>query len=329
MPFLPVRAMILPLAIAVSSPYSFAQVQRANSQTPVTLSPKPTLAVAQHSGRQSGKQGEFLVQSPATQEYEIRLLQAPSNVGDRARLVSQDSTLMTSKIVLGDRVEQKVEKSALALVADVTVLTVNSEKQATSLSLEVIQSKATQDNAETVPFREGTTIVASIQNGKTVFTINGDGVEEQLAESLSNIVDFNNTGESDDAAFGTSTPKRIGESWSINPVYLAESFPDVNPQNIRGTMTLNDVIDGFLLISGLVQIDNALSSRLPPNQFTVEKDEALLELSLRSPIDTNNKDLDRTLRFTGSIHASAKMNSSVRMEITSEATTSWQIRGIE
>lgn len=294
--------LILPLAATAFSPFMLIQTQKADAAPKPGIMMKDSTFAIEHSMNQGhGKSDVLLVQSPAAQAYEIRL-DAPflSNIGDRFRLSSQDSAVTTSRLIDGDRVEETVDKSGLELVAEVTVLTIDSEQQATSLSLRVIRSTANQNDTETVPFSAGTTIIASIQNGTMVFSINGKVIEGSLAESLSNIVDLNNE-DDDDAAFGTLTPKRIGESWSVNPEYMAASFPDVNPQNIRGTMMLNDVTDGFLLISGLVQIDNALSAKLPPDRFTVEQDEAVLELITRLPLDTTNQNLDRTMKFTSSV----------------------------
>ncbi|WP_179228410.1 hypothetical protein [Leptolyngbya ohadii] len=322
--------LILPLAATAFSPFMLIQTQKADAAPKPGIMMKDSTFAIEHSMNQGhGKSDVLLVQSPAAQAYEIRL-DAPflSNIGDRFRLSSQDSAVTTSRLIDGDRVEETVDKSGLELVAEVTVLTIDSEQQATSLSLRVIRSTANQNDTETVPFSAGTTIIASIQNGTMVFSINGKVIEGSLAESLSNIVDLNNE-DDDDAAFGTLTPKRIGESWSVNPEYMAASFPDVNPQNIRGTMMLNDVTDGFLLISGLVQIDNALSAKLPPDRFTVEQDEAVLELITRLPLDTTNQNLDRTMKFTSSVQASVKTNPSVRMEIFYESSNSLQIRSIE
>ncbi|MDJ0706668.1 MAG: hypothetical protein QNJ46_25640 [Leptolyngbyaceae cyanobacterium MO_188.B28] len=329
----PIRLFALSLATLSISTASLIQTYKTHPIKPAIASseaPLPSIGDQAEDPRQ--KTGDLLTQDAVIPEqtYEIHIVR-PSEVGERYRLSTKGSSSIRSKVLLDNQiVNNEGEESTLDLVADVTILEVNDTQQPTSAELNVIQSRLLQNNAESIPFSEGTNILATVENEETVFKINGEKIEGGLEEILSNAIAFlSKDNSNDNELFGTPTTKKIGETWNINTEAVADFLGDINSQDISGSVTLSKVEDGFLFLNSLITISNMLSSEFPPDKFTVEQDEFFVKFSTRLPIDLSNKDRDVDMNFSGSATANFRENPQMKVLVIFEERSSYQVRDME
>lgn len=104
----------------------------------------------------------------------------------------------------------------------------------------------TKTTAEKPILQPGQKILAKIQGHETTFIIDGKPADKSLAPLLNQFFHLTPSDEvTPDDVFGSTTPRRVGDSWPINPDRMAASFLDtqyeVDPKNISGTVHLASV----------------------------------------------------------------------------------------
>ena len=230
----------------------------------------------------------------------------------------------------GQEVERSRGASTLELQANVTVLDVNPDQQITSASFDVVQSKLTEGEIESVPFAQGTNILAFVQEGNTTFEIDGEAVAEDLAGILSVSIDLlDEGGPSDDDVFGTPNRQQVGSSWTVNSEAASATLDGVEPQDVSGSVTLNNVDNETLFISSLTNITNGLSSFLDQDEFIIQSDITVIEFSTQLPIEELDGNFDRTTSLTSSISANHIEDPQLRLEMIYEASVSSQLSNME
>jgi hypothetical protein len=96
------------------------------------------------------------------------------------------------------------------------------------------------DDAEQSILR-GTTVTSELKDGKTVFSMNGGEVPENVGAVLGQFM-FLSSGASADERFGTKVPRAVGEKWPMSAAATAAGFralgSNVDEKDITGTVSL-------------------------------------------------------------------------------------------
>ena len=267
-----------------------------------------------------------IAQADRVEEYQIQISR-PYEVGSIFSFSTRGAESISYEISQnGQEIDRSQESSTLDLQANVTVLDVNIDRQMTRVSFDVVQSKLIKGETESVPFTQGTTILAFVQDGNTIFEIDGETITEDLEGILSVSIDLlDEGGPSDDEVFGTLNRQQVGSSWNVNSEAASATFENVEPQDISGSITLNNVEDETLFISGLTNIDNGLSPFLGQDEFIVQSDTTVIEFSTQLPIEAQDGNFDRTTSLMSSISANYRDDSQLRLEMVYEASVETQL----
>ncbi|MEM1251547.1 MAG: hypothetical protein AAGI69_03870 [Cyanobacteria bacterium P01_H01_bin.21] len=271
-----------------------------------------------------------IAQADGVEEYQIQIAR-PYEVGNIFNFATRGTESISYAVLQNNQeIDRNQESSTLELQASVTVLDVNLDQQMTSVSFDVVQSKLINGETESVPFSQGTNILAFVQDGNTIFEIDGETITEDLEGILSVSIDLlDEGGPSDDEVFGTPNRQQVGSSWNVNSEAASATFENVEPQDISGSITLNAVEDEILFISGLTNIDNGLSPFLDQNEFIVQSDTTVIEFATQLPIEELDGNFDRTTSLTSSISANHRDDSQLRLEMIYEASVATQLTRME
>ncbi|HJQ24543.1 MAG TPA: hypothetical protein VKA60_11555 [Blastocatellia bacterium] len=241
----------------------------------------------------------FLVAVVAlAQDYEIHLSRL-SKVGAKHHLNATGSHAEYIEVTSGKRALRTTdEKFTYQLSADVTVLETDGKGHPTSESLVVVNSKLMKDGAERTFLPPGLVLVAAVEDGKTVFKMDGKPLDKETSKVLSSAISLYTGGLDDEEIFGTRSRKRVGESWPINPdaavAMLKELGAQGKKEDVTGTMTLEKVEGGHLFLHGSTTI-KPLEMPLP-SEFKPEGGELQGEFSGRFPMKDSDGSLRQTLK---------------------------------
>ncbi|MGD1952929.1 MAG: hypothetical protein ACFB14_25280 [Leptolyngbyaceae cyanobacterium] len=271
-----------------------------------------------------------IAQADGVEEYQIQIAR-PYEAGSIFNFSTRGTESISYAVLQnGQEIDRNQESSTLELQANVTVLDVNLDQQMTRVSFDVVQSKLTEGETESIPFSQGTNILAFVQDRNTIFEIDGEVITEDLEGILSVSIDLlDEGGPSDDEVFGTLNRQQVGSSWSVNSEAASATLDNVEPQDISGSITLNNVEDETLFISGLTNIDNGLSPFLDQDEFIVQSDTTVIEFATQLPIEELDGNFDRTTSLTSSISANHRDDSQLRLEMVYEASVSSQLSSIQ
>ena len=133
------------------------------------------------------------------------------------------------------------------LVADVEVLDADDKGDARALALTIrvltrLDEKGKDVRKPVLP--AGTKLVAKLHGEKTLFSINGNPVREDVEAVLSRLIYLAPPGKAidHDALYGSRTPRRVGESWPVNAKAVVEAFGRrdmrIDEDDVSGTVKL-------------------------------------------------------------------------------------------
>jgi hypothetical protein len=265
--------------------------------------------------------GTLLGLPARAEDFEIRI-HRPLREGDKYKLSASGRSTENSAILRDGKIERESKTDFTAqLEAVATVLTVDHGK-AIKQSLAVSKLTRTEEG-RTKTILENATVLASFENKKRKFTVNGEEPAAEVQQALGLTVDIEKPGPTDDEIFGTSERKKIGDTWPVNLKLLAEAMEDSGAaaQGISAKGTLTDVVKDAGGRSLLVSIDVTATPVLPlPPNMTVDKSTLKMTLSGRFPVDTTRIRPEDKVEMEMSAHAkggqpdgsSAEINISAR-----------------
>lgn len=269
------------------------------------------------------------------EQYNIRL-DRPDKVGDtysqsvQAKFKQDNLSRVRDSLPRSQQAEFSVE-----LEGTVKVLAVDEQnRQATKLSCTV--AKLVRDGQPVLA--EGTIVIAENNKGTTRYTVDDQAVDPPVAQSLREVLwtSRGDTSDNDDTLFGTNQPRKVGDSWSINPDAAVRTFSrdgvEVSKDRVAGTVGLTGAkqIDGktFLSVAAHANI-TGLRGVLP--DATVVTDGTL---SVRSdaliPADGQGKRASQTLhwRLDLQVDGLTLSDEPVHVDVTIERSASVTIKEI-
>lgn len=199
--------------------------------------------------------------SAAAQDYEIHL-DPPSKVGDKYSLSAAGSLRLRMKFTSGEQIVREIDDGFnLELTAEATVLTVDALGAATSKSFKITSSKLTRDKTTQTLLPNGSIVLARLQDGHTLFEMNGKPVDDEVAKALSTVIALHSSDSiSDDAMFGTRGKKRVGESWDLDVeatmAFIKSLGGQARKEDIKGKSVFEEAKNNHLIISSSMDVVN-------------------------------------------------------------------------
>src|SRR5262245_49629610 len=206
---------------------------------------------------------------PAADDYVVRFTR-PSKVGDRVRLDAKGTTREQERITVGDQAQTDDKDLSVHLVAEATILAIDSRADATRIEYLIESCQKTSAGKTEDVLAAGRRVVAeSDAQGNTVFTVDGDPALEDIAKALGVVIAAHTPGApQDDEIFGTTERRKVGDTWSINTptmsMFLSKSGLKVAPENLRGTVSL----DGVRTVGGIKAL--ALTAHLSADRMALD-----------------------------------------------------------
>ena len=238
----------------------------------------------------------------SAQKYPIRLDRS-EKAGQSYHLVATSTDKTTVDITVSDQVLKKNEDVVtVEISADVSILEAASNNWATRKRFTVLSSKITRADSNGPILPNGTQVIASIQNGQTVYEVNQKLVDEAVAGALRSVITLHLASVADDDMYGTSTPKKIGESWPISVDAMKKLLKEIGSQGgrqeITGSGTLEKVENNHIFVRSSINVRDVLLPITP--ELITESGEIETELSGRFPL----RQQDMTEESNGIIHMS-------------------------
>lgn len=171
------------------------------------------------------------------------VINRPVQVGFKYRLLStgsRDVKLEMDGKLLPQSAVTTWELETTAVVKAVSSRGRAIEEEHTIVKLDIVL------NGKKVTFLPGKVIRASLDGRKQVFVIDGAPVTKPFAEALNAAIDLDKGELDDDAIFGTTERKRVGDRWSVNRERLVKSWHErfqgsampIEIRNVAGSVEL-------------------------------------------------------------------------------------------
>ncbi len=221
---------------------------------------------------------------PAAKEYVIKL-ERPEKVGDQLEVSASGMIRESTKASVGGKVVQKTD---LAIDFEVQgtydTLAADEKGRCTKCSLTVAKMVKIEDGKEVELLAPGKVVIAETKGQETDLQLKDP--TDMLSEEAKKILDVSDllsthTGElaDDDAIFGSSRPRKVGDSWDMNTElaarYFGRTLGAVKKEHFKGKMKLVGVtkVRGTecLEIHGVVTVSPfPLPPGMPPGAKVVE-----------------------------------------------------------
>lgn len=177
-----------------------------------------------------------LVAAPiVAKDYKIKL-HRPEKVGNRYRLSVTDTSKEMLVITKAGEVlkrESKATKAQLDAIVEVQKV----DKVGDPVKLKVRIEKLIDGKGVELLTR-GQIVLGEVIEKKVVFRIKDGKLGDVAKKALRSTVDLKTIDRpSLDNAFGTKEPRRVGDSWKLNPSAAAK-YLKMDPKNISGNVTL-------------------------------------------------------------------------------------------
>jgi hypothetical protein len=216
-----------------------------------------------------------VAQNPSPQRYPIKL-DIPDRVKERYHV---DASATQRRIVTttfpGQFAQTTTDEFAIELGADVLIEAVEKDV-ATRKRFTIVNSKITKGGSSRALLPEGSVVVASKDKDRTVFHVNEKPVDEQTTTWLLSLIALHTAGVGDDGMFGTTTPRAVGESWSISIDEIKKLLKEMGASGsgeIAGSGTLEKAEANHIFVRGRVGVKNvllALGEKFTPQDGNIE-----------------------------------------------------------
>jgi len=235
--------------------------------------------------------------------YTIKLSR-PSKVGDRYRLMTRGSDHNSLVVKAnGQTVQQENEALGVQLVGVVTVLAVDQQGAVLKKSILIEKFVMTKNGTTSRPLAKGSVVIAESQGGKKVLSLQGGKLSDDAEKALGPVITVKTSKNTADDAFGSKTPRRVGETWPVNANSIARGLGErlgLAAESIKGQVKLVGVadVDGVacLHITGGMTCDRFKSP--VPGLTPAKGSQIEISFSGQFPIDTAIRQLGDKLSFS-------------------------------
>jgi hypothetical protein len=174
----------------------------------------------------------------------------------------------------------------------------------------------------------GTVVELSISDGKNVYHVNNNPVEDQVASALEELIGLHTAPVSDGEMLGTDKRRKVGETWMINVDAIRRELDSKDAQGgvISGGGTLERGANNRLLLKSGFEVKDVFLAISP--EFNKEKGEMRVRYSRETPLS----EPEQTSIETTSLHivrvGIPKRNKEVTFSIVMDQTSRFETRPI-
>ena len=184
------------------------------------------------------------------QTYPIQLVRAFAAEQQYDLVASGSETIRNRMNRTGERGSDQTIRRAIDLEAEVTVAAVDEQGLPTRVALRVGKLLIRIDEQEHRPVEAGQTIIAARQGGATAFSIQGGGaLSAELSEVLAAVVDLVPPPVNLDEVYGSTSPRRVGERWSVDSAAASRLFSHMQ------LIARSRDVDGHVELAGIAERD--------------------------------------------------------------------------
>jgi hypothetical protein len=190
-------------------------------------------------------------------------------------------------------------------VADAVVLELGPDGELVKEALTINNCRVRRDGATRQLFPRGTVVVAAIENGRRVFRVNGQPVDDNVQQVLNMIsaIGTSHDAMSDEVIFGTAQQRKVGDTWSVNSAAAIQPMREetnlrASEQDTHGVVTIEKKTtcgnEDCLIISGRLDVDLIT---VDSDEVKLDSGEAHFRISGAFPLDTSHRAVDRTFEM--------------------------------
>jgi hypothetical protein len=249
--------------------------------------------------------------SVIAQEYKIQM-QRPAKEGQQFELSCRFQETRRDSATFSGRSSPEHKTNFVAeLDALIHVLETDAKGRITKASCTISNCVRVEDQQKRELLPRQAVVLASVGTGSSKFLVNGKTVDPETQKILTIGMEPITGDASTAEIFGTDRPKKIGESWNINPEHLASVLKTqqlgITRSDIEGRTTLEQLVK----VKGVDCLELAakvyLKKFTPPLPPGVQVKQAFgaLRLSGKFPLDTSMAALEEVLDFDFSFIAQA------------------------
>lgn len=245
----------------------------------------------------------LLVATAAGEEqYNVRFSH-PDKEGDTyVRSVQAQFSVDSTRRVPGYPPHRQQQSFTVELTGTVQVLAVDQTSgEPTKLSCTL--SKLLRDGRTVLG--EGTVVIAENKDGDTKYTVDDEPVAPPVAQALTEVLPVHRPGapDNDDTIFGTSEPKKVGDSWPVNRDATARAFShegvEVDKDHVAGTVKLTGIneSDGRKFLSFVADLNITGLKGVLPDATVITSGTLSTHSDARVPADGEGKQRGERLRW--------------------------------
>lgn len=253
----------------------------------------------------------------SAQTYTVRL-DRPCKKGERYRISGSASSSVKRTFTAEGKVITETEGFNAEFGADGTAVELGSDGKLIKETLTINYCRVHKDGNTRQPFPKGTVVVTVRENGHRVFRVAGQPVDKQFEELLEAMTEISSSqgGPSSDDIFGTTEPRKVGDSWSVNTAAAVKSLYEdtkilASQEDTHGVVTIEKKIacgnEDCLLISG--SLDSDLIT-IQTDELNMDSGESHFRFSETYPVDTAHRSVDRSyemqMRLSGKVRPDPK-----------------------
>lgn len=190
-------------------------------------------------------------------------------VGERYVVTCRQTVVQEMRWTVDGKERPTGESRITSLSANAEVLVIGKDGGETKTRFVVDSLVQMVDGKSEKLLPLGTVVLAERRGLQTAFEVDGKAAEEVLARTLATLIFLDDPEQAiDEAIFGTTERKSVGDSWPINADALAADLTNrlrapTEAKDITGMVTLESEQDGRLLFASQMQATNVRFTLAP------------------------------------------------------------------
>jgi len=193
-----------------------------------------------------GRDADRATGRESSQKYAIDMTRR-LRVGQRM-LVQGQGGQKRSVVATFDGIERQLEAISLSITFDgeAEVLEIDRQGRPTRVEYTISRCVSKSNDYEQVIAPKGSVLIARRGPAGSVYEIDGRALGLSATSALELVIPVARPGATDDEVFGSRTPRRVGETWSIDSAKAiealkGESDEPVSPGSLTGTTTFGSI----------------------------------------------------------------------------------------
>jgi len=239
---------------------------------------------------------------------------------------------MTEVTASGQLLNKATDNVTVEIMANVTVVEA-ANGWATRKRFTILSSKVSRGNRTSAILPDGIEVIALIQNGQTVYEVNNQLIDEETAVLLRTVIGLHLVNVGDDEMYGTSTPRRIGQTWPVNSDAVKKLLKDIGAEGgkleVTGRGILERVENDHVYVRSSVNVKDVLLPIRP--ELTTESGEIQTELWGRFPVlnDDITREHNGTIRISRFASGVDPHGKKAMMHVVYESRDHYEIRPVQ